>query len=101
MPAIFSLLIQNCRVSIIRDNSSGFVLKIVQKISTLLAAVIKVIPSPIRLSNRTTEAVWLFLSWRTSILATRLEAACCKALSYTPSPSYKNIKAVLTRPRIN
>lgn len=27
--------------------------------------------------------------------AKRLEAACQKALSYTPSPSYKNIDAIL------
>jgi len=27
--------------------------------------------------------------------AQRLEAACAKALSYTPSPSYKNIDAIL------
>ena len=27
---------------------------------------------------------------------TRLEAACCKALSYTPNPSFKSIKTILT-----
>lgn len=27
---------------------------------------------------------------------TRLETACCKALSYTPNPSYRSIKTILT-----
>lgn len=50
----------------------------------------------IRLKSRDTEALWRFLRWWTSIPSPDLEAACSKALSYTPSPSHRGIKKILT-----
>ncbi len=65
-------------------------------IGTHTAIVIKAILSSHKIEQQGYRSCLAMLKLADKYSVSRLEAACCKALSYTPRPGYKNVKTILS-----
>jgi transposase len=78
----------------IQWNSERFI-SWAEKVGIHTVTVIKAILASHRIEQQGYRACMALLKMADRYSVTRLEAACARALSYTPSPSYKNIDTIL------
>ena len=67
-----------------------------ESVGSNTAVVVKAILSSHKVEQQGYRSCLALLKLADKYSVTRLEAACCKALSYTPNPSFKSIKTILT-----